>query len=419
MVLRYLHIACVFLCCVHVLFAQKTEICNTCKVSTITQAVEMAKPFDTIQVKAGTYKEHNISITKPLSIIGEGMPVIDGENKGEIITIRSDSVTISGFTIVNVGTSYTTDYAAIRVVKSRNFTIRDNILERLFFGIYLEKARQGKVLNNTIKGNAVNEYNSGNGIQLWYSDHVEVTGNTVQNVRDGIYLEFSDHIDIKNNKSIDNLRYGLHFMFSNHNTYTGNLFENNGAGVAVMFSKFIIMQDNIFRKNWGPSSYGLLLKEITDSKLTRNTFENNTQGVHAEGISRMTFTENDFANNGYAIKIQGACYSNTFSRNNFLYNAFDLSYSGRMNENNFDYNYWSDYYGYDLNRDGIGDVPYRPVKLFSHMTNQIPEAIVLLRSTFTGLMDFSEKITPVFTPPGLMDNSPKIKKTNGKHPKSE
>lgn len=410
MIKLFSHITMVFFLMTSVLSAQKTEVCKTCEISTIARAVEKAKPFDTIEVRAGTYKEYNIGITKPLTITGKGNPVIDGEHKGEIITIQSDNVTLAGFTLVNVGTSYTTDYAAIRVVKSKDFNIRNNTLERLFFGIYLEKARQGKVLNNTIKGDAVNEYNSGNGIQLWYSNNVEVSGNTVQNVRDGIYLEFSDNIEIRNNKSIDNLRYGLHFMFSNHDTYTENLFENNGAGVAVMFSKFIKMRDNTFRKNWGPSSYGLLLKEITDSELTRNTFESNTQGIRAEGVSRMTFTENDFANNGYAVKIQGACYNNTFSRNNFLYNTFDLSYSGRINENNFDHNYWSDYYGYDLNRDGTGDVPYRPVKLFSHMTNRIPEAIVLLRSTFTGLLDFSEKVTPVFTPPGLMDNAPEMKK---------
>ena len=65
----------------------------------------------------------------------------------------------------------------------------------LFFGIYLEKSNNGKVLNNTIIGDAVNEYNSGNGIQLWYCKNVEVAGNTVRKVRDGIYLEFSDEIE--------------------------------------------------------------------------------------------------------------------------------------------------------------------------------------------------------------------------------
>lgn len=68
-------------------------------------------------------------------------------------------------------------------------------------------------------------------------------------MRDGIYLEFADNCEITNNQSIDNLRYGLHFMFSNDDIYRGNIFENNGAGVAVMFSKelkcMIINSDTI------------------------------------------------------------------------------------------------------------------------------------------------------------------------------
>ncbi len=77
-----------------------------------------------------------------------------------------------------------------QVVKRRDFVIQNLKLEKLFFGIYLEKANHGKVLNNQVMGDAVEEYNSGNGIQLWYCKNIEIDGNTVMNVRDGIYLEF-------------------------------------------------------------------------------------------------------------------------------------------------------------------------------------------------------------------------------------
>ena len=142
-------------------------------------------------------------------------------------------------------------FLAIRVVKSRHFSIRNVELEKLFFGIYLEKAEDGEVIGNSIKGDAVEEFNSGNGIQLWYCKNILVRDNYVERVRDGIYLEFSDLINISNNTSVNNVRYGLHFMFSNDDIYEGNLFENNGAGVAVMFSKNIRMKENIFRNNWG------------------------------------------------------------------------------------------------------------------------------------------------------------------------
>ncbi|TBW27994.1 nitrous oxide reductase family maturation protein NosD [Gramella sp. KN1008] len=398
-----------FLLCFHFGWGRTIEVCSSCEHQTVNAAIEKASAFDTIVVKKGIYKEFNLHITKPLSIIGEDYPVIDGENKGEIITIEADSVSVEGLKIVNVGTSYTTDYAAVRVVKSENFLIKNVQLERLFFGIYLEKSRNGKVLNNTILGDAVEEFSSGNGIQLWYCNNVEVIGNSIKKVRDGIYLEFSDDILIKDNTSQDNLRYGLHFMFSNNDIYENNTFENNGAGVAVMFSKFITMEGNTFRKNWGTASFGLLLKEINDSEIKNNKFEENTVGINIEGSNRINYTDNDFRNNGWAIKVRGACYTNIFTKNNFFNNSFDISYNSKLNDNRFDRNYWSSYTGYDLNKDGIGDVPYRPVKLFSYIVNRTPETIILLRSLFIDIIDFSEKVSPVFTPDNLMDENPLLK----------
>jgi nitrous oxidase accessory protein len=387
-------------------------VCKTCEVKTIKEGVLKAQAFDTVLVKKGTYKEVNILIDKPLVLLGENYPVVDGELKGEIITITSDDVTVDGLFIINVGTSYTVDYAAVRVIKSKNFLIQNLVLEKLFFGIYLEKSDNGRLFHNNIIGDAEEEYNSGNGIQLWYCKNVEIEENIISHVRDGIYLEFADNCIIKNNNSSNNVRYGLHFMFSNNDTYSNNTFENNGAGVAVMFSKEIRMYDNLFRDNWGTAAYGMLLKEINDSEIIGNTFQENTVGINIEGSNRVTYSHNDFISNGWAIKSRGACYSNFFLENNFLYNSFDLSYNSKLNDNKFENNYWSNYTGYDLDKDGTGDIPYRPVKLFSYIVNRTPEAIILLRSLFIDIVDFSEKVSPVFTPDNLVDMSPKMKQIN-------
>tara|TARA_R110002074_G_scaffold696_5_gene4029 strand:- start:185930 stop:187087 length:1158 start_codon:yes stop_codon:yes gene_type:complete len=379
-------------------------------VKTVKDAIEIASENDTILIKKGTYKEYNINVNKPLTIIGENYPVIDGELKGEIIRITADNVTLDGLFIINVGTSYTEDFSAVRVVKSKNFVIKNLVLEKLFFGIYIEKSSYGKIFHNKIIGDAKEEFNSGNGIQLWYSHHIKVDKNIITHVRDGIYLEFADHCSITNNTSTDNVRYGLHFMFSNDDIYEKNSFQNNGAGVAVMFSKRIEMYNNIFQGNWGTASYGLLLKEINDSKIKGNLFKENTTGINIEGSNRVTYSFNTFEKNGWAIKSRGACYTNIFSDNNFLYNTFDLSYNSKLNDNKFENNHWSDYSGYDLDKDGIGDVPHKPVKLFSYVANRTPEAIILLRSLFIDIIDFSEKVSPVFTPNNLEDISPKMKR---------
>ncbi len=389
---------------------QVIEVCSSCKAKTIKKGIALASELDTVLVKKGIYKEYNLVIDKPLTLIGENYPTVDGERKGEIIKVKSDNVTVDGLFIINVGTSYTEDYAAVRVIKSKNFLIQNLVLEKLFFGIYLEKSRDGRVFHNKIIGDAIEEYNSGNGIQLWYSHNVVVENNIITHVRDGIYLEFANDCTIKSNISSDNLRYGLHFMFSNDDLYQDNLFENNGAGVAVMFSKRIKMYKNTFKENWGTASYGLLLKEINDAEIRGNIFKENTVGISIEGSNRIVYEKNNFIKNGWAIKVRGACYTNTYVNNNFLYNSFDISYNSKLNDNTFDQNYWSGYTGYDLNKDGIGDVPYRPVKLFSYIVNRTPETIILMRSLFIDIIDFSEKVSPVFTPDNLLDNYPLMKK---------
>ena len=393
----------------HGVWAKTWTICATCEYRSIKETIQLASPYDTLLVQKGTYNEYEIVVDKPLVIKGVDYPIVDGGKRGEIFQIQSDGVTLDGLFVINVGVSYTKDNAAIRVIRSKNFRIQNMVLEQLFFGIYLEKSTDGRVYHNRIIGEAVDEYNSGNGIQLWYSKNIVVSKNHVQGTRDGIYLEFSDQITITENVSKDNLRYGLHFMFSNHDVYTNNTFESNGAGVAVMFSKFITMKNNTFRNNWGTAAYGMLLKEINDAEITGNTFEENTIGINIEGSNRINYTNNDFIGNGWAIRVIGACYTNSFKGNNFLYNSFDISYNSKLNDNVFEGNFWSSYTGYDLDKNGIGDVPYRPVKLFSYVVNRTPETIVLLRSLFMDIIDFSERVSPVFTPDKLKDAKPLMK----------
>jgi len=396
--------------------AKQIEVCSTCEIKTIKTAIEKAEDGDVIVIKAGTYKEHGvILINKSVKIIGEGNPVIDGENKETILKIKADNFSIEGLTIINVGQSYTKDFAAILVSKSNHFIIRNNIIKNAFFGILLEKSHYGIVENNEVSSHAVNQASSGNGIHLWHCSNMQVSNNTLFGLRDGIYFEFVKKSKIFNNKSYDNLRYGLHFMFSNNNEYYDNIFTKNGAGVAVMFSKFIKMHNNKFLENWGSASYGLLLKEIYDADIENNIFEQNTIAISVDGSTRINYKKNTFIRNGWAVKIVGACYENDFAQNNFLHNALDLSYNSRINSNKFDNNYWSDYSGYDLDKDGIGDVPYRPVKLFSYIVHNTPETIILLRSLFVDMINFSEKVSPVFTPDNLLDNNPLMKQINDKN----
>jgi nitrous oxidase accessory protein len=388
-------------------FAKTITVCATCEVKTIAAGVALAEDGDTVLVKSGTYNEVEININKAIHLKGEGMPVLDAQNKTKsILAITATGFTISGFKFVNVGMSYTKEVAAVFTTHCEDFFIQDNVVENCFYAFMIQRGHSGLLKNNKIIGNAVNETSSGNGFHVWKSVDMNIENNTIHGMRDGIYLEHVTCSVVFNNISESNIRYGLHFMFSHDNDYYGNEFKKNGAGVAVMFSKRVNMHHNTFHFNWGTASYGLLLKEIYDAEIYDNVFEQNTIGINIDGCNRINYINNRFVRNGWALKFTGGCYTNIFKTNDFLHNAFDLSYNSRVNDNKFTQNYWSEYSGYDLDKDGVGDVPHRPVKLFSYVVNRTPESLVLLHSLFVDIINFSEKISPVFTPDNLKDNEP-------------
>lgn len=377
--------------------------------TSITQALHIAQSGDTIVVDAGIYYEKNLIIKKPIVLKGIQHPVLQGEHKFEIISVKSDHVIIDGFKLQNSGVSSIIDYAAIKLYNVRNVSIVNNIIENAFFGIYTQHAINCLIKNNTLSANAKEEQQSGNGIHCWKSDSMQIIGNKVTGHRDGIYFEFVTNSIIWRNTSFKNMRYGLHFMFSNNDTYAVNIFENNGAGVAVMFSNHVKMFGNYFKENWGDASYGILLKEISDSHIQGNRFERNTSGIFLEGASRILMEKNVFQNNGWGLKIQASCMEIKLQQNNFIGNTFDVGTNGSLVLNKFNNNYWDKYEGYDLNKDKIGDVPYRPVSMYSIIVEKNPPAMMLFRSFITALMDKSEKVIPSITPENLKDEQPLMK----------
>ncbi|HEU4585115.1 MAG TPA: nitrous oxide reductase family maturation protein NosD [Gemmatimonadaceae bacterium] len=389
------------------LVAQRTvTVSPTGPVRTITEAVRRASAGDRIIVRAGTYREPTIIVDRPVEIEGVGRPVLDGEGERQIMTITADDVTVRGLRFVNTGASYVEDRAALRVAGARRCTIADNRFDDAFFGIYLAEASDCVVERNELHASASGEAGSGNGIHMWSSRAITVADNRISGHRDGIYLEFTHASEMRGNVSEHNLRYGLHFMYSNDCRYTNNVFRDNGSGVAVMYTKNVTMIGNRFERNWGGAAYGLLLKEISDSRLERNVFEGNTTGLLADGANRLQADNNQFIANGWALKLEASTQDGHFTRNDFVANTFDVVTNNRNITSTFAGNYWDSYKGYDLDHDGVGDVPHWPVRLFSLLAARAEPSLVLLRSAFVELLDAAERVLPVLTPDSVNDPRP-------------
>ncbi len=379
------------------------------KNNSLKNAVAIANTGDTVIVKSGVYKEGNIVVTKSILIIGEGNATLDGDHKYELLTLSGKNIRITNIRFQNAGYSALNDFASIKIIDAANVVLERNTILNSYFAIHVSNSASCTIRGNNIVGNPKSEQLTGNGIHLWKCNKILVENNHIEGHRDGIYFEFVTESTIQNNVSEKNIRYGLHFMFSHSDNYIGNTFRNNGAGVAVMYSKKVRMEKNRFEENWGASAYGILLKEISDGDISNNLFVKNTVAIYMEGSSRLQIQRNSFKNNGWAIKVQASCDDNEFHNNNFNGNSFDVATNGSISLNKFNNNYWDKYDGYDINKDGVGDVPYHPVSMYSMIVEQNPNTLILMRSFMVSLLEKAEKAIPSLTPENLIDDKPLMK----------
>jgi nitrous oxidase accessory protein len=372
----------------------------------LAEAVRVAPSGSRIVVRPGTYREPPIRVDRPLAIVGEGRPIVEATAPATLIHVAADDVTVSGLILSGVAASHVEDRAALRFERARRCVAEDLEVRGAPFGIYASESSDCRFLRNVVRGGAGARRPLGNAIHLWSSRGMLVADNIVTGHRDGLYFEFVQDTVIERNRSHRNARYGLHFMFSNGCAYRDNSFLHNGAGVAVMYTERVAMERNEFRDNRGASAYGLLLKDISESRLAGNRFIDNTVGLLIEGGGRLVVEGNRFARNGWAVKLMANSPRNRFARNAFEGNSFDLATNSRAVDATVTGNWWDRYRGYDLDRDGLGDVPFRPVRLFSLLVASHPSSVILMRSTFVDLLDAAERALPVLTPDALVDAAP-------------
>jgi nitrous oxidase accessory protein len=378
-------------------------------VRSLAEGVRLVRTGGVVIVEEGSYREPPVLIDRAVSIVGRGTAVLHAQSGRGILLVRSNDVTIRGLQLRGVEPSETEDRAAIRVAGANNCLIERNVFDDNFFGVFLAEVDGCRVRSNQLRGRGGSEAMSGNGIHVWSSGNVSIEQNGITNHRDGIYLEFAAVSRIRGNHVEGNRRYGLHFMFSDDSHFEDNVFRRNQAGVAVMYTRRVLMQGNRFEANWGSGAYGLLLKEITDAEVRGNLFERNTTALLADGATRLITAGNRFIGNGWALRLLASSTNARIEQNDFIGNSFDVATNSRQTYSTFSGNYWDSYRGYDLNRDGTGDVPHRPVRLFSQLVERFEPVLMLQRSFLVGLLDAAERAIPSITPDQMVDATPRMR----------
>ncbi len=378
-------------------------------------AVAAAQPGDTIEVTGGTYTG-SLEIDKPLTLIGVDWPVLDGENEGTVLEITAPGVTLRGFVIKNSGDSLDQENSGL-AIEAADTLIENNRFEDTLFGVYLRHAHNSTIRNNIISSKDLDVPRRGDAIRVWYSNDVAIEDNVVAKGRD-VVLWYSERLMIRNNEVSDG-RYGLHFMYSDDATIENNRLLDNSVGIFMMYSRRLRLFNNTIAGNRGPSGFGVGLKDMDDAIVRNNLFLDNRIGVHLDNSPREVdsvglFEGNVFGYNDIGVNLLPSVRNNQFVNNSFIENEEQVGFTsgGNLVESNSwtvdgRGNYWSDYAGYDVAGDGLGDMSYKSAKLFEEMVSRQPELRLFLYSPAVSAVDFAAKAFPLVRPrPKLEDTEP-------------
>lgn len=393
----------------------------------IAEVITAAPPGATVTVPAGVHRVHGLRLDKPVTLVGDPGAVLDAGGSGDVLRIGAAGVTVRGLTLRNSGTDLTTENAGIFVEKSvHDVTLDHNRIEDTLFGIYLDGPGSVQVTRNVIRGiRSLHVADRGDGIHLWNDSGCTIEDNDIAWTRDGIYVYVSPDNTIARNV-IHEVRYGIHFMYSNRNAITGNASRNNVAGFALMSSAHLTITGNVAEDD---ASYGFLLNYVSYSTFDRNEARRITglrddagatlDGGEGKGMFVYLSQFNDFhdnliADSGIGIHMTAGSEHNRLWGNRFVANRVQVKYVQNLaQEWSVDGrgNYWSDYLGWDLNGDGIGDVPFRPNDGVDVLLWKYPSARSLMTSPAILLLRYVQRAFPVFTPPSVQDSHPLLRAT--------
>lgn len=274
----------------------------------IQDAVQKARPGDTIQIYPGTYRETVYIDKDDIALIGvirgADWPTLDGEgHRNDAVLYSGDGVRIENLKVVKYKGN------AIMGQAGSNFVIRHNwIVDTGVYGIFPELGRNGLIEYNVLTG--IEDA----AIYVGMSDNVHVAHNEVYGNVAGIEIENSRHAIVENNMVYDNAGGILAFItpglpiktaqdvIIRNNFVIGNNHKNfgaegsivsgvpSGSGIVIMAADDVIIENNVIRDN---KNAGVIVVDHA-------SFANITPDPQADpNPDRIQILRNLFVNNGY------------------------------------------------------------------------------------------------------------------------
>jgi len=374
--------------------------------SALQDLVDAIPPGGVLHLRSGTYYGP-VKITKPITIEGEGYPIVDGRGEGDVILVTANGVSILGLKIMNSNPDISRDSAGIKVT-ANNSRIFGNIIENTLFGVYLQGARYTLVEENNMIGFSFKDINDkGHAVYLWYSFDAIVKENNITSFKDGIQIDHSYNSRFEGN-TITSSRYGVHLMYSANIKIAGNIVTHNLVGMALMYSQDLEVIQNTVRENRGVAvSDGIFVRENGVVKIEQNTIYGHMNGLVIESSPYPPTAEQMVTNNMIAFNNVGlVADSNSggiIQGNNFVENLEQVRVTGALTSRiRWSGNFWSDYRG-------LGDIAHVVENPLEDLMDDYPQLRVFAYSPAYMSLELFKKSLPAIAKARAVDNSPSVK----------
>jgi len=258
----------------------------------IQDGVDAAGNGDTVFVYSRIYYEH-IVINTSISLVGEyrEIPIIDGNNTGDVLVINANNTTIRDFTIQNCSKHYLNPGNVVKILSNNN-TILNNNINTNDAGDWKHYHSSGIQLINSNYNIISDNIFSSNGcsIDLESSSYNKIKNNIVIKSRFGIGGTSSSNNIISNNQCVD-ITYGINFYRGKYNEISNNTILNSTIAIETYGN------DNIINNTI--SSFWIGIRVLTGNNIIGNKIDSGMQmGILVEG-NKNNITGNKIDSVGY------------------------------------------------------------------------------------------------------------------------
>ncbi|WP_223162223.1 nitrous oxide reductase family maturation protein NosD [Nitratifractor salsuginis] len=382
------------------------------------QAIDRVEPGAMIELGSGVIEE-SVTIDKPLTLKGvEGKTLLQGPGRGTVVTIGSSHVHLEGLTIQGSGRRRERLDAAVKMDGVSDVSIKGCKIEKSLFGIIAERSAHLEFSRNSIRSYPEKVVdNRGDFIRLWGSHDIKVRGNRLEHGRD-LSVTRSHNVLLADNR-IREARYGILASMDTNLTARGNDIRNIYAGFFIRGGRDLNATGNTVFDTRTATGTGILLAHGRNIHISDNLLMACAQALYIDaspveiGMRRYIY-HNAVVDNVTALHFHAALRNNTIRDNDFVGNLHDVERDipkAKREHNDIALNYWDRYEGFDRDRDGVGDTPYR-VLIYADKLWQDDHRLKFFYATpILSLVDFIERLAPFDAPEELLkDPRPRMQR---------